>query len=317
MIYLSPMQGLTDFVFRNAMHTIIGGPDKYFAPYISLIQKGDMQKRQLRDIQPEKQAEGIYLVPQLMGRDAAELVAMARKLMEMGYTELNWNLGCPYPMVAKRGCGAGLIADTHAVAAALDALCAIDGLKLSVKLRSGYQSQDEFLFLKPTLSRYPLHEIIVHPRTGVQMYEGLADRTFFRSSCQNMPFTSVYNGDITDVSQGIELEAEFGNIAIGRGAVTDPLLPISIRQGAKLAPNTAADIFWIFHDTILAGTIERMTGGDVQICKKMYEYWQYWQDLYPNTFKEQKRIKKSARVVAYQDAVNAIKHGYEIYADAE
>lgn len=317
MIYLSPMQGLTDFVFRNAMHTIIGGPDKYFAPYISLIQKGDMQKRQLRDIQPERQTEGINLVPQVMGRDVAELAAMARKLMEMGYSELNWNLGCPYPMVAKRGCGAGLIADTAAVASALDSLCAIDGLRLSVKLRSGYLSQAEFVALKPVLARYPLHEIIVHPRTGMQMYDGLADRDFFRNDCLGMPFPVVYNGDITDTEQGVALQSEFGTVALGRGGVTDPMLALSIKQGARLAPEEAARLFWKFHDAVLEGTIERMTGGDVQICRKMHEYWQYWQDLYPNSDKEQKRVKKSARLAAYQDAVRYIKHAYEIYSDAE
>lgn len=317
MIYLSPMQGLTDFVFRNAMHTIIGGPDKYFAPYISLIQKGDMQKRQLRDIVPERQAEGICLVPQIMGRDAAELLAMARKLMEMGYSELNWNLGCPYPMVAKRGCGAGLIADIAGVTAALDALCAADGLSLSVKLRSGYLSQAEFIALKPVLARYPLREIIVHPRTGVQMYDGFADRDFFRNSCLGMPFPVVYNGDITDPEQGIALQNEFGTIALGRGGVTDPLLALSIKNNGRLATEDAALLFWKFHDAVLEGTIERMTGGDIQICRKMYEYWQYWQDLFPNSDKEQKRIKKSARLAAYQDAVRYIKHGYEIYSDAE
>lgn len=317
MIYLSPMQGLTDFVFRNAMHSIIGGPDKFFAPYVSLIQKGDMQKRQLRDIVAEKQAEGIFLVPQLMGRDATDLTAMARKLMDMGYSELNWNLGCPYPMVAKRGCGAGLIADTSAVDAALSALCAIDGLKLSVKLRSGYKSSEEFVALKPILSSHPLHEIIVHPRTGEQMYEGFADRDFFRANCLNMPFPVAYNGDIRDASEAAILETEFGTVALGRGAIIDPLLPLAARRGARLTAEEATPLFWSFHDAILEGTVERMSGGDLQICRKMYEYWQYWEQLFPGSDKQQKLIKKSQRLSSYQDTARMIKHSYEIYSDAQ
>jgi len=312
MIYFSPLQGLTDCNFRNAHFHVCGGVDKYFAPYISLVQKSVIQKRKKRDIDPMNQAEGIPLVPQIMGIDAPEIVLLIKELQELGYNEINWNLGCPYPMVTKRGCGAGAIANLDSIASVLVAVFENTSVDFSVKMRLGEVSSDEFLMVKPLLSQYPLKELIVHPRTAKQYYADRADRAFFAEHCIGMPFPAVYNGDVKTSDDGKLLLAEYPTIALGRGAVANPMLPMIVQSKEKIEYNKLHTIFWDFHACLYDGVARRMDGGDAQVTRKMYEYWQYWGDIFPESGKELKRLKKCSRRAVYEELIHRMERNATI-----
>lgn len=308
MIYLSPLQGLTDYTFRNAHFSTIGGVDKYFAPYISLVQKPQIQRKQKRDIQPDRQMKGIPLVPQIMGADSDQILSLCTELMDLGYNEINWNLGCPYPMVTNRGCGSGAISDIDNIKSVLDKVCSISQLDFSVKMRMGYESSEEFVNLKPTLKQFPLKELIIHPRTGKQLYKGKADRDFFDTHANDFPFPVVYNGDISSKIDGQLLLKKHNNIGIGRGIIANPLLASEIKEvETELSKE---EIFWKFHTAILEETSIRMEGGDAQITRKMYEYWQYWAQIFPDAGKEIKKLKKCSKLSNYNHITNQIRNTY-------
>ncbi|MFT5752313.1 MAG: tRNA-dihydrouridine synthase B, partial [Dokdonia sp.] len=94
----SPLQGFTDFRFRNAFHKYFGGIDTFYAPYIRLDGKLKIKGSYQRDLDPENNID-MPVIPQVMTNDADEFLFVVKYIQELGYTELNWNLGCPYPMV--------------------------------------------------------------------------------------------------------------------------------------------------------------------------------------------------------------------------
>ena len=94
----SPLQGFTDFRFRNAINTYFGGIDTYYSPYIRLNGKMVIKPSYERDLLPENNLD-LEVIPQVITNDADEFLFVAKYVRELGYKELNWNLGCPYPMV--------------------------------------------------------------------------------------------------------------------------------------------------------------------------------------------------------------------------
>ena len=68
---------------------------------------------------------------------------MARALADVGWRELNLNLGCPSGTVTAKGKGSGMLRDRAALRAFLDEIFARPALKISVKTRIGFESPDE------------------------------------------------------------------------------------------------------------------------------------------------------------------------------
>jgi tRNA-dihydrouridine synthase B len=310
MIYISPLQGLTDYVFRNAHSSSCGGADKYFAPYANLAQKELMYKKQLRDIEPARQDPNIKLVPQIMANNPAVASSYCQALLDSGYSEVNLNFGCPHNIATSKNLGAGAIGSPAMVEELLQALCSIPGLSVSVKCRSGQSSQQEFGAFSAALAKYPLLELILHPRTAKQMYEGLADREFYFAIAGSLPFPVVYNGDIAQPGDLVEMHQKCGNVALGRGLIANPMLPL-IAKNPAISNSELVGRFWSLHDAMLAGFSERMSGGDIQIIKKMYEYWHYWGQYFPDADRQLKKIKKTNLLKTYLAKVSELKNIFE------
>jgi len=303
----SPLQGFTDFRFRNAFHEFFGGIDVFYAPYIRFNGKLEIKSSYQRDLDPENN-QVPHLVPQVMTADVDEFLLAANYVKSLGYYELNWNLGCPYPMVTKRGMGSGLIDNRDQIDLLLDRVHKEVDITISMKMRLGYEETDEILRSFETLAKYPLKSIAIHARTGKQLYKGGVHLDAFQKCVDVAPHTLYYNGDITTVEVFKSRQEAFPTIEhfmIGRGLIADPWLPFMIRNDMKDYPVDRWEKFRAFHDQIYAHYDEFLQ-GPTPIKMKMQGFWGYFAEQFDNPQKTFKKIKKAGNLRNYVTAVNEI-----------
>ncbi len=300
----SPLQGFTDFRFRNAFHKYFGGIDTYYAPYIRLNGKMEIKKSYQRDLSP-KNNQGIEVIPQIMTNSAEEFLFVVNYVQELGYDELNWNLGCPYPMVTKRGMGSGLISDFSKIDAILNEVHSKSDIKVSMKMRMGYDNPLEILDTLPILDKYPLKNIAIHARIGKQLYKGGVDLDSFQKCLDQTKHKLYYNGDITTVSRFNQMVERYPSIdhwMIGRGILMDPFLPQMIKQNSEVYPLDRVKVLSKFHDVLYQEYIEALSGAK-HIIMKMFHFWEYFAATFENSSKVIKRVKKAKNLRAYDEAV--------------
>jgi tRNA-dihydrouridine synthase B len=306
-IYSSPLQGFTDFRFRNAFQQFFGGIDKYIAPYIRFDGKQEIKSASVRDLLPENN-KSLGLIPQIITKDAGEFLFAAKYVQSLGYSELNWNLGCPYPMVAKRGMGSGLLNMPATIDEILNRISSESEITISVKMRLGYENPREIFQVLPVLEKYRLENITIHPRIGKQLYKGDADLNTFEECLKQTSHKVFYNGDITSVGSFREMKMRFPTIdnwMIGRGLISDPFLPAMIKADTIVYPENRFKIFNSFHDTLLS-SYEEALSGQKHILMKMYPFWEFFIHSFPNSPKLLKKIKKAQNLNTYREAVTQI-----------
>lgn len=303
----SPLQGFTDFRFRNAFHHFFGGIDTFYAPYIRLQGKLVIKQTYQNDIAPENNST-LEVIPQVITNDPDEFVFVAKYVQSLGYKELNWNLGCPYPMVTKSGMGSGLICQPARIDEVLHKAHNETDILVSMKMRMGYENAEEILGSFPILDKYPLKNIAIHARIGKQLYKGPVDLDAFEKCITSTKHKLYYNGDITSISAFKAIEKRFNTIdhfMIGRGLIADPFLPSMIKTGATEYPKDRWDIFSAFHDTIYQ-QYDAYLSGPTPIRMKMLGFWQYFAETTSNPHKTFKAIKKAQNPQKYRQAVNSI-----------
>lgn len=301
---LAPLKGFTDAVFRRTFAAHFTGFDAALAPFVTAAGPGRVTDKQLRDLLPEENRGGLPLVPQILGNSPEGFIELARRLAELGYAEVNWNLGCPFRPVTKKRRGAGLLPFPEAVDEFLDrVLCAIP-VRLSIKLRLGRSRADEILRLLPVLNRYPLAELVIHPRTARQMYSGAPDLDAFAACLAASRHPVVYNGDITDPEGFRALAARFPEAAgwmIGRGALADPFLPAAIRQG-RASSRGSLEAFRAFYQELFARYGERLCGPR-HLLDHMKGFWTYFARGFENGERLLKRVHRTFSLPRYVETV--------------
>jgi tRNA-dihydrouridine synthase B len=306
-IYSSPLQGFTDFRFRNAFQKYFGGIDQYIAPFIRLGRNLEIKPGNIRDLLPANNSS-LNLIPQIITKDAGEFLFVAKYVQNLGYDELNWNLGCPYPMVAKRGMGSGLLSTPEKIDEILSMVFDETDIRVSVKMRLGYENPKEIFHVLPVLEKYKLANITIHPRIGKQMYKGEVDLKTFEECLALSSHTIIYNGDITSVQSFRELKERFpaiNNWMIGRGLIADPFLPAMIKADNPAYPENRSEVFRSFHDALFS-SYEEALSGQKHLMMKMYPFWEYFIQSFPNSPKGLKKIKKSKSIIEYREIVKQI-----------
>ena len=303
----SPLQGFTDFRFRNAFHKHFGGIDTFYSPYIKLNGKLVVKGSYERDILPENN-NTLEVIPQIITNDAEEFLFVAKYVQQFGYKELNWNLGCPYPMVAKCGMGSGLISNTSQIEHILKRVHNETDIIVSMKMRMGYENPTEILDVFPILEQYPIKNIAIHARIGKQLYKGGVDLDSFQKCLDTSKQKIYYNGDITSVVKFKELQERFPSIdhwMIGRGLIADPFLPSMIKNNTSEYPKNRFEIFEAFHDEIYR-EYDAYLQGPTPIRMKMLGFWEYFSESFSNPQKTFKKIKKAGNSKNYEAAVKEI-----------
>ena len=303
----SPLQGFTDFRFRNAFNHYFGGIDTFYAPYIRFNNKLIIKNSYQIDLQLENN-KTLEVIPQIMTNSADEFLFVVDYIQELGYKELNWNLGCPYPMVTKRGMGSGLICDPDKIDHILERVHKETDIVVSMKMRMGYEHPEEILDTFPILDNYPLKNIDIHARIGKQLYKGGVNLDAFQRCIESTKHKLYYNGDITSVTKLKEMQARFPSIdhfMMGRGLIADPFLPSMIKNDTSEYPENRWGIFREFHDTIYH-QYDAALSGPTPIKMKMQGFWEFFAQSFSNPQKTFKKIKKANNPRAYQQAVAEI-----------
>jgi tRNA-dihydrouridine synthase len=307
----SPMQGITDDVFRMAHARIFGGIDEYYGPYIRLEENGEIKKSQWLDAASPMNKE-IHYIPQILSNHALLILDELRRYHELGFTEANWNLGCPYPMVTLRNLGAGLLNKPQLVDDILCKIIAESPIKLSVKCRLGLENHQEIIPLMGIFNQYPLTKIMIHARTAKQMYSGYARPELILPLLGQTHHKLVYNGDIQSARQ---LEGLIGlfdekvdEFMVGRGLIVSPHLAAQI-HGEFLSETDLRKKWLEFHSLLLNHYSERMQ--DHPLFRKMISFWEYFSQSFIQDHKALKLVKKSRNLTSYINNSASIFHHYE------
>ena len=281
--YLAPMEGVTGYIYRNAYHAHFRPMDKYFTPFLAPKHNGGFSHREINDILPEHN-EGMDTVPQLLTGNSEDFLRAARELKEYGYKEVNLNLGCPSGTVAAKGKGAGFLRDPEGLELFLEQVCeGMErlGLELSVKTRLGIEEPEEFDRLLSIYNRFPLKELIIHPRVLKDFYKYTPRMEAFRNAFANSAAPVCYNGDIVDRESYERLTAAYpalDAVMIGRGLLADPFLIETLSgQAGTERRRTQIERLSAFHQQILEGYCQTMS-GDKNVLFKMKELWGYSDD---------------------------------------
>lgn len=273
-LYLAPLHGITNRIFRNVWSSHFTGFDGAVTPFIPAAAASRSATKHYRDIDPGVQGT-LPIEPQLLAGPHDAIRECVQSITALGYGQINLNMGCPYAMVAKKGRGSGLLPHPDAIRAVLDVLCSAGTFQLSVKIRLGQHRADEFGAFMPILNEYPLSRVIVHPRIGKQMYRGTVDLDGFLQAAQGCSHEIVYNGDIFDYEGFRALQNRFPAIhlwMIGRAALMDPFLPEEIRTGSR--PSGERERLRDYHDELFS-VYEKTLYGPRHLLDKMKEIWGY------------------------------------------
>ena len=207
-IYLAPLEGITGWIFRSAVHECFGGFDKYFVPFIRPNQMGHFSAREKKDILPEHN-KGMRAVPQILTNRADDFLRTAEKLKDFGYEEINLNLGCPSKTVVTKGRGAGFLADPDRLDLFLEEIFGKCPVKISVKTRLGMEDASEFARLMEIYNQYPIEELIIHPRVQKDFYKNTPDLDTYAEAARSSRIPLCYNGDIFSKQDYEKLIAKF------------------------------------------------------------------------------------------------------------
>jgi len=301
--YLAPLEGLTGYIYRRAYHQYFGGIDRYFTPFIKPNQYGHLSSRERNDILPENN-HGMQVVPQILTNNAEDFIETAAKLQQYGYKEVNLNLGCPSKTVINKKRGSGFLAFPEELDAFLEEVFTKSKVGVSIKTRIGKENPDEFAHLMEIYNKYPLTELIVHPRVQQDFYKNTPNLSVFMEALQAAKMPVCYNGDIcsrADYQNIIERCPQLALVMIGRGILANPNL-IGLIKGDLTA---SKEIVRRFHNHIYADYKEVMS-GERNVLYKMKELWFYLQHSFTNSDKYAKKIRKSGRLAMYEDTVESL-----------
>ena len=301
---MAPLRGLTGAVFRNTYGEYFGGIDWAVTPFLTTIQGTRIKPSQLKDVLPENNPH-IPVVPQILCKRSDNFISLAKALYDLGYETVNWNLGCPFPRVAKKQRGSGLLPHPDLIDTFLESVCTQVPNHISIKLRLGRHEPEEIFALLPVFNCYPIKELIIHPRVGVQMYTGKVDLDSFEKCLGLSRCPVVFNGDIVSRNGFEKVRARFQSIEtwmIGRGLICNPFLPLEIKGVMPEAFDRVAH-FKRFHDTLFERFAE-IRQGPSHLVDAMKGYWGYFYQSFSNADRFLKKIRKVQQEDHYRDLVD-------------
>lgn len=301
-ILLAPLQGYTDYCYRNAFDEIFGGVSTYYTPFLR-VERGTTRNRDVFGIKEENNKVA-NLVPQIMAGSSDEFDLLLGVLKENGYSTVDINIGCPYPMIVKKQRGAGILSFPDKVDELLANTQRYPEIAFTVKMRLGMEHPDECLALLPIFEKYGIKQVTMHARLGVQQYKGEVDMEAFKAFYDACSLPLVYNGDIqtlADIERIAEQFPKLEGIMVGRGLLAHPELAKEYQSGKTLTDAERMTLYSRFHSAMYNHYQERLNGGEPQILDKMKEFWEYF---YPELDrKRRKAIKKATSVAKYEAAI--------------
>lgn len=299
-IYFAPLESITGYVFRNVFEKYYGGIDRYFTPFITATDSKRLRNKEMRDILPENNQVGC-LIPQIMSNRAEEFLRVAGQMAELGYDTVNLNLGCPARTVVSKGKGSGFLARTVALDRFLEEIYRECPLKISIKTRLGVDDPEEFLEIIDIYNKYPVEELIIHPRVQKDYYKNTPDLDMFAEAVRRCNMPLCYNGDICSVEDYERIRQRFPEVTrimIGRGLLAHPALALQIRE-SEASERERLDRIGAYANALCEAYCEAYGPGQ-PVLFKMKELWGFLADSMSDGKKLRKKIHKVQRLDGYQ-----------------
>ncbi len=296
------MQGLTELLFRRVYEECFPGAIRLaVTPFLSLTHnlhnllndksQSTTLRHYLRDVLPEANVGSIPITPQILGKEPEEFIALGNRLYDMGYSEVNWNIGCPMRNITGKHRGSGILPYPEEVRAVLDAVMPELKPQLSVKMRIGLRQKEEIFQLVPVLNDYPLASVTIHPRLGRQQYTGVPDMETFGQVLPLIKHPVIYNGDIrtvADIKQIKEMYPKVSDFMVGRWILYTPTLPLG-KIDMKLTKQFIGR---------LMEEIRRTAPTQESALRKTKEYWcMLWRAL-PISEAEARKVLREQELTA-------------------
>ncbi|MFW2487881.1 tRNA dihydrouridine synthase [Clostridium chromiireducens] len=307
--YFAPLEGVTGYIYRNAYETFFGQIDKYFMPFISPTKNKGFTSRELNDVLPEHN-QGIIVIPQILTNNSEHFIGTVNELTKFGYDEINLNLGCPSGTVVTKCKGSGFLSQRKELDEFLEEIFSKATTKISIKTRIGKESSDEFYELIEIFNKYPLEELIIHPRIQTDYYKNKPNMVVFKDALSLSKNPVCYNGDIFNVrnyEELIEMYPNLDTVMLGRGLITNPALISEIKNNNAIDKQVMKE----FHDAVCAG-YQEVLSGDKNVLFKMKELWFYMIHLFVDSDKYAKKIRKTDSLNEYKSIISRLFQELEI-----
>lgn len=309
--YFAPLEGITGYTYRNLHHKYYSGVEKYYTPFLSPGPSVGLGPKELKDVLPENNPE-IRLVPQIMTNRAEDFLKSAEVLEGLGYREININLGCPSGTVTAKKKGSGLLFFPEELDRFLEGIFSDRRVKsgeiaVSVKTRIGKNDPGEWPALMKIYNQYPISELIIHPRIQKDFYKNHPNPEVFEAALKESRNPVVYNGDIFSAEDYKRFRERFPSVEtvmLGRGLIRNPQLAEDIRSGQD-PDGFDRERLRMFHDSLLEQYCELMS-GERNVLFRMKDIWFYLIDLFPDSEKAGKKIRKAVRLSEYRSAVDEL-----------
>ena len=291
-LIMAPILGVTNYLYRNVYSSKFRGFDEAVTPFIATCESRRITSGYLKDVLPERNKTPLKIIPQIIGNKSSEFIILAKALHDIGYQEINWNLGCPHKRIRDKKRGSGLLFFPDLICSFLDDVMGKIPNQLSLKARLGSNQSTDLFNLLPALDQYPLERIIIHPRTGKQIYDGDVDLELFERCLGQTNHDVVYNGDIDSYPAFKMISERFSGVnqwMIGRGAIINPFLPEMIKAGSDALLPGMKGRFISFHDKLFA-KYQKELFGPRHLMDKMKVAWSYWHKIVIDGEKVYQRI---------------------------
>lgn len=298
--FFAPMEGLTDAVFRRLHHKFFPGVTGYYMPFFSPTQHRSLTPREARELPPANR-ESFPAVPQVMTKSTEDFLWAAAVCANLGYREINLNLGCPSGTVVSKGKGCGMLANPDSLDAFLNTVCARSPIPVSVKTRLGLESPEEFPGLLEIFNRYPLRQLIIHPRVRKDFYDKPLRPDWFSRAVAQSKNPVCLSGGICSRSQadGIPEVFPINAVMIGRGLIGDP--------GMLTPGGTGLAALEAFHAELLEAYLSAF-GGSRNAMFRMKENWRYLLCRFQDSGRLGKRLRKATDLDSYRAVTREIFH---------
>ena len=299
--YVAPLEGLTDRIYRQLHHKHFPGADRYYTPFLSPTVHRSLTPWEAREL-PKADAIAVPTVPQLLTKVPEDFLWLAGVCRDLGYEEVNLNIGCPSGTVTAKGKGAGMLRDLDGLDRFLDEIFSAAPLPISVKTRVGFDSAEEFQNILPILNRYPICELTVHPRVRTAFYKGSVDMESFRFAVRESKLPLCYNGNLCSLADCENISKDFPNVQavmLGRGLIADP--------GMFTLGGTTAGKLEAFHNDLLESYTNAF-GGSRNAMFRLKENWRYWLCRFADSEKLGKQLRKATDLTVYKSITQEIFH---------
>lgn len=305
MIYqMAPLEGITTYIYRNTYAKYYGGIDQYFTPFISPHKDKTMNGKERKEVDPENN-KNMELIPQILTNSSVDFLKTVHELEDMGYKHVNLNFGCPSATVTTKKKGAGILDDLEILERFLEEVFSSTDIGISVKTRIGYRTAEEWEDILSIYKKYPVEQLIVHPRVREDFYKNEPKKEAFGYAVQNYNGKLIYNGNLFSKEDVEACKKQFPTMQgmmLGRGLIANPALMDEIN-----GKESDIKILEAFHNEILEG-YKLTQSGDKNVLYRMKELWFYMEKSFAPMEKYAKQIRKAQKCTEYENVVRQVFH---------